>query len=122
MEYYRFITNGVGIYEAISNEVEMNDQRRLNKPDGSWLPKKGLNYPGVISFWNDFGLKKYFNSGLLNWHKSVIKGNIEVIVIDRPAEILYEDEYQIIFDRKFLKVKDQLNIDNFLEKMKMVVS
>jgi hypothetical protein len=116
------MTNGVGIYEAISNEVKMNDLRRLNKPDGAWLPKKGLDYPDAISFWKDFGLKKYFDSGLLNWHKSVIKGNIEVVVIDRPAEILYEDEYQIIFDRKFLKVKDHLNIDKFMEKMKMVVS
>ncbi len=121
MEYYRFITSSVGIYEAIQSGVAMNDSRRLNKPDGSWLPKKGLDYPGAISFWTDYGLKKYSGSGLLNWHKSVIKGNIEVVIIDRPAEILYEDEYQIIFDRKFLKVKDQLNLDRFLEKMKMVV-
>lgn len=121
MEYYRFITNGVGIYEAISNEVEMNDPRQLNKPDGSWLPKKGLDYPGAISFWSDYGFKKYFDSGLLTWHKSIVKGNVEVVIIDRPEEILYEDEYQIIFDRKFLKVKDQLNLDRFLEKMKTVV-
>lgn len=121
MEYYRFITNSVGIYEAISNEIEANDPSRLNKPDGAWLPKKGSDYPGAISFWKDFGLKKYFDSGLLNWHRSVIKGNIEVMVADRPTEVLYEDEYQIIFDKKFLKVKDKLNIDKFLEKMKMVV-
>jgi len=121
MEYYRFITNGVGIYEAIQSEVAMNDPRRLNKPDGSWLPKKGLDYPAAISFWTDYGLKKYSDSGLLNWHKSVIKGNIEVVIIDRPEEILYEDEYQIIFDRNLLRVKDQLNFDKFLEKMKMVV-
>ena len=122
MEYYRFITNGVGIYEAISNEIEMSDPRRLNKPDGSWLPKEGPKYPGAISFWKDFGLKKYFDSGLLNWHKSVIKGGVDVIIIDRPEKILYEDEYQIIFDRSFLRVKDQLNLDRFLEKMKTVVS
>jgi len=121
MEYYRFITNGVGIYEAIQNEVEINDSRRLNKPDGSWLPKKGLDYPGAISFWKDFGLKKYFDSGLLNWHKSVIKGNIEVVIIDRPDEVLYEDEYQIISDIKFLKVKDQMNLDKFLERIKVMV-
>ncbi len=120
MEYYRFITDGVGIYEAIQNEVAINDPRRLNKPDGSWLPKKGLDYPGAISFWTDYGLKKYSDSGLLNWHESVIKGNIKVAIVDRPAEILYEDEYQIIFDRKFLKLKEQLSVDKFLEKMKMM--
>ncbi len=119
MEYYRFITNGVGIYEAIQNEIAINDPRLLNKPDGSWLPKKGLDYPGAISFWTEEGLKKYTDSGLLNWHKSVVKGNIEVITIDSPIEILYEDEYQIIFDRKFFKIKNQFNLDNFPKKIKI---
>ncbi len=121
MEYYRFIVNGVGIYEMIHREVEMNDPRRLNKPDGSWLPKKGLKYPGAISFWTDYGLKKYFDSELLKWHISVVSGNLEVVVIERPKEILYEDEYQIIFDPKFLKVKNQLQLDKFLYEKKMVV-
>jgi len=121
MEYYRFITNGRGIYEAVDQDCSKDDPRRLNKPDGSWLPKKGLDYPGAISFWTDFGVKKYFDSGLLNWHKSAIKGNIEVMVMARPTEILYDDEYQIIFDTKFLNTKEQLTIDEFLKKMKMVV-
>ncbi len=122
MEYYRFITNGVGIYEAISKGVEINDFRRLNKPDGSWLPRKGLDFPGAISFWTNKGLKKYLDSGMLKWHKSVIKGNVEIVVIDRPTEILYEDEYQIILDKFFLKIKDQINLDRFLDKMNIIVS
>ncbi len=116
MEYYRFIVNGLGIYEAIQNEVPTNDSRRLNKPDGSWLPKKGLDYPGSVSFWKDFGLKKYIDSGLLSWHKSVLNRKIEVIVIDKPDEILYEDEYQIIFDKNFLKIKEKIGVDKFLER------
>ncbi len=120
MEYYRFIVNGRGIYEAVDQDCPKDNPRRLNKPDGSWLPKEGLRYPGAISFWTDYGLKKYFDSGLLNWHASVVAGNLEVIIIKRPQEILYEDEYQIIFGPKFLVVKDQSSLDNFLQKKKMV--
>jgi len=120
MEYYRFITDGMGIYEAVDQNCRKDDPRRLNKPDGSWLAKKGTDYSGAISFWTNFRVKKYFDSGLLDWHRSVIKGDVEVVVMDRPTEILYEDEYQIIFDVKFLKVKDQLTIDEFLKKKKMV--
>lgn len=116
MEYYRFVTNGMGIYEKVTKEVPADDSRRLNKPDGSWLPKEGEKYPGAVSFWKHEGLEKYIDSGLLNWHRSVVKENIEVVVIDRPAEILYEDEYQIIFDSKFQVNKDLLDVDEFLKK------
>ena len=85
------------------------------------VAQKGHSYQGAISFWSNFGIKKYFDSGLMNWHKSVIKGNVEVIVIERPEEVLYEDEYQIILKPELLKIKDQLNIDKFLERMKMAV-
>ncbi len=118
MKYYRFVTKDVGIYEAVERDCPRNDSRRVNKPDGSWLPKKGLDYPGAVSFWTDFGLKKYYDSGLLQWHKSVIKGNIEVVIINRPEEILYEDECQIIFDRNLVKVRTQLSLDDFIEKIR----
>ena len=121
MEYYRFIANDIGIYEAVNNDCPKNDSRRVNKPDGAWLPKEGPKYPGAISFWTDYGLKKYFDSGLLNWHASVVGGVVEIVVIDRPEEILYEDEYQIIFNPKFLKIKNRLLLDRFLQEKKMVV-
>lgn len=122
MEYYRFIVTGRGIYEAVDQDCPKGDLRRSNKPDGSWLPKEGPKYPGAISFWTGYGLKKYFDSGLLKWHASVIKGNVEVVVVEKPEKILYEDEYQIILMPEFLKVKNQLQLDKFLEKMKMAVS
>jgi hypothetical protein len=118
MSYFRFVVGGVGIYEAVERDCLRNDPRRLNKPDGSWLPKKGLYYPGAVSFWTNFGLKKYFDSGLLEWHISVVKGNAEVVIIDQPKEILYEDEYQIIFDKNLAKVKNQLSLSEFLEKIR----
>lgn len=93
---YRFIVGNIGIYEAVEKDCPKDDLRRLNKPDGSWLPKIGEKYPGAISFWTEKGLKKYRESGLMDWHKSVVIGKVDMIMIDRPSEILYEDEYQII--------------------------
>ena len=96
MSYYRFSVNGLGIYEAVNKDCPKDDPRRANKPDGSWLPKKGTEYPGSVSFWTEKGLEKYKESGLEAWHASVVKGNVEMTEIQRPAEVLYEDEYQII--------------------------
>ncbi|PJE64630.1 MAG: hypothetical protein COU90_02200 [Candidatus Ryanbacteria bacterium CG10_big_fil_rev_8_21_14_0_10_43_42] len=95
-KFYRIVVNGVGIYEAVDRDCPKNDSRRKDKPDGSWLPKKGLDYPEAISFWSEYGLRKYRESGLMNWYVSVVGGEVEVVTINRPTDILYEDEYQII--------------------------
>ncbi len=115
MNYYRFIKNGTGIYEAVAKESPKDDPRRINKPDGSWLPKKGLEYPGAISFWKDFGLDKYIESGLLDWHISILKDRVEVMIIEKPNKILYEDEYQIIVNAKFIVSPKIINLDEFLK-------
>lgn len=94
--FYRIIVDGVGIYEAVDRDCPKDDPRRENKPDGSWLPKKGLDHPGAISFWTAYGLKRYRESGLMDWHASVISGRVEIVSIDRPKEIISEDKYQII--------------------------
>lgn len=116
-EYYRFAVNGVGIYELIQREVGQNDSRRKNKPDGSWLIKKGIDHPGSISFWTKSGLKKYLETGLLEWHLSCISGNVSILVIDKPTKIEYEDENQIIIKPEFVNSKREIIIskDNFLE-------
>ncbi len=116
MKYYRFIVNGVGIYEAVDRDCPKDNPCRLDKPDGSLLPKKGPEYPGAMSFWTDYGLKKYFDSGLLHWHASVVGGNIEVIVVEKPDEVLYEDEYQIIFKPEFLNRVDDVIVFRALNR------
>jgi hypothetical protein len=115
MKYYRCTVHNTGIYEIIQNKIAKDDPRRLHKPDGSWLPKKGMDYPGAISAWTDFGFQKYIDSGLLDWHTSLIKEDMTVMIIEQPKEILYKDTYQIIFDTKFLKVTDKMTLENFLE-------
>ncbi|MSR71049.1 MAG: hypothetical protein EXS50_00035 [Candidatus Taylorbacteria bacterium] len=101
-KFYRFEVDGIGIYEAVDRDCKKDDSRRANKPDGSWLPKKGINYLGAVSFWSEVGLQRYRDSGLLDWHKSVLNGEVRMITIGRPVEILYEDEYQIIIKPELL--------------------
>lgn len=97
MKFYRGVVNGVGIYEAVDRDCPRDDDRRIGKPDGGWLAKVGMNYPGATSYWTELGWKKYQDSGLYDWHKSVVLGEVQVIEIDQePENILYQDEYQII--------------------------
>lgn len=105
-KFYRVVVGDVGIYEAVDRDCSQGDPRRASKPDGSWLPKMGKNYPGAISYWSEYGFQKYKESGLMGWHASVVHGTVEVIEISRPADVLYEDEFQIIVDLKVLKLAE----------------
>lgn len=101
---YRFVCNDIGIYEAVDKQCPRNDQRREGKPDGSWLPKVGTKFPGAISFWKEKGLKSYRESGLRDWHYSVVEGQSKLLIAERPQKILYEDEYQIICESDIVKI------------------
>jgi len=95
--FYRVTVEGKGIYEAVDRYCPENDPRRKNKPDGSWLPKVGMKYPGAISFWTEDGWKKYQESGLFDWHKSVCGIKAEVQRITKlPGEVVYQDTLQVI--------------------------
>lgn len=97
MPFYRVTVDGVGIYEAVDRDCSKGDPRRVNKPDGSWLPKKGLDYPGAISYWTEAGWKKYQESGLYDWHKSVVDGPVTVETLaEKPQTVFHEDDLQII--------------------------
>lgn len=114
--FYRIVVDGVGIYEAVDKYCPKDDPRRRNKPDGSWLPKKGLAYPGGVSFWSTRGLQKYRASGLLDWHTAMVHGKIEVLMTTRPVEVLYEDVYQIIVDPEMLNEITRVPLADFLRE------
>lgn len=114
-KFYRVVAGGVGIYEAVDRDCPKDDPRRDNKPDGSWLPKKGLDYPGAISFWSEYGLKKYRESGLMDWHVSVVRGKVEVATINRPTEMLHEDEHQIIVKPEVATEISRESLEEFLQ-------
>lgn len=94
--YFRFVVGDIGIYEAVDRDCPRSDLRRTMKPDGAWLPRVGEKYPGAVSFWTKFGLEKYLNSGLQEWHRSVAGEPVSVLVAESVGSNLYEDEYQVI--------------------------
>lgn len=94
--FYRFCSSGVGIYEAVERDCPRTDARRSGKPDGGWLPKIGQKFPGAISFWTALGKSKYEHSGLRDWHESVCKAPIDILISTQPDKVLYEDDYQVI--------------------------
>jgi len=114
-EYYRFVVNDKGIYEAVECDCPKTDLRRKNKPDGSWLTKIGIKYPGAISFWTKPGLKKYLQSGLMGWHKSVVKGEVKIIIIEEPKNILFRDQDQIIVNPKDIQIKKTISLKDFFK-------
>lgn len=93
---YRFESNDAGVYEAVEKDCPRSDLRRNLKPDGSWLPKVGTDFPGLTSYWTEYGLKKYLESGLQEWHRSVLTNPLIIITADKPKKADYEDEYQVI--------------------------
>jgi hypothetical protein len=102
MSFYRFESDNVGIYEAVNRDCPVDDPKRINKPDGSWLSRVGPQFPGCISFWNEAGLKKYISSGLFYWHSIAVRAPITIRKNETLTSVTYEDEYQAIADKETL--------------------
>lgn len=96
MNLYRFTLNSKGIYAELDAQVQKDSPLRNHKPDGSWLPKVGTDYPGAISFFTTRGLQKYNQTGLKNWHYSAAEGKAKMHIAEAPLKSLYQDEFQVI--------------------------
>jgi hypothetical protein len=112
---YRFVVGEVGIYAAVDRDCPRDDIRREAKPDGSWLPKRGADFPGAVSLWKEYGLKRYIGSGLAEWHASVVKSPVHVLVAESLENALYEDEYQVICNPDNVKEIERISLDHFLK-------
>ena len=109
--FFRFECEGAGIYEAVDKHCPRDDDRRGSKPDGSWVPKAGTDFPGAKSFWTQKGLKRYEESGLRDWHLSVVAGETRMNIVERPSEVLYEDEWQIVASPDQVDIRRSYLID-----------
>lgn len=96
MSFYRFVSDDLGIYEAVDRDCPRTDGRRQIMPDDSWLNKVGEQFPGAASFWTEAGLKKYLESGIQEWHRSVLKQSPVILIADKIEAPLYQDAYQVI--------------------------
>lgn len=111
MNLFRFTLNSKGIYEELDKQVPRDSDLRSSKPDGTWLPKVGEKYPGAISFFTKAGLKQYADSGLKDWHYSVVEGKASMLLAERPDSPLYEDEFQVISHPSDFKIKKEFSFE-----------
>src|ERR1700745_3569756 len=93
---YRLCCDDIGIYEVVNKFCPRTDERRKFQPDGEWLQNVGVKYPGAKSFWTELGLRKYIESGMRDWHYSVIEGQAKLVVIEASFNVLHRDAHQII--------------------------
>lgn len=110
----RFVAGEVGVYEALESDCPAGDPRRSFKPDGSWLAKVGSQYPGAISFWTSLGVRRYLESGLMQWHRRVVKAPLAVLEVRRPEVVLYEDELQVIVPSEIETQAIPSSLENYL--------
>jgi hypothetical protein len=121
MKYFHFVVGQSGIYEAVEKDCPRADDRRREKPDGSWLPRVGESFHGAISFWTDIGLRKYHSSALCKWHLSVVTGPVEILIADSPKFFLYQDSFQIICRPGDIEIVQRMDCLSFLKEMGLKV-
>ena len=114
--YYRVTSGHRGIYEAVESDCPRGDVRRKGKPDGAWLPKVGKDYPGAISLWTAAGMERYVESGLLEWHKTVVKKKPRVALVLLSGAVLYADPLQVICAVGAVVEKEEFVVDEFLAR------
>ena len=97
-EYYRFTYNGVGIYEALKQNVNSETWKKLIKSSNfTWLPKPE-NYPKTnISYFTREG-RDMFLKKVLPICEKYLGNDIEFSKVKNIKHIVYKDKYQIIVD------------------------
>lgn len=113
--FYRVVSGKTGIYEAVSRACPPHDPRRVEKPDGAWLPRIGVHFDGAISLWTEAGMNRYVNSGLLHWHASVVQNPPTVLQVVISGRVLYSDTYQVLCDPETVQIVSESKWDDFAE-------
>lgn len=113
---FRVIVGEHGLYEAATEACPESDDRYGSKPDESWLPQFGEQFATSITFWTEFGLWRYINSGLFDWHKSLVSESISILIAEtRPDSPEYENEFQVVADEFVFEVDEFLMAEEFAQ-------
>ena len=121
-KYYRVVVNGKGISQAVDELCPRGDPRRYTIPPHLWLAQVTQKYPNGTSYWTEEGIRKYKDSGLLDWHLSFIKdGQVVVLVAEKPKRIFYQDDYRVIADSSSVHLKTMILLEDFVKKIKLSV-
>lgn len=113
-KFYRVTHNGIGIYQALRQQVSKDRWKELLQSEAfTWLPKPKDYPPGHISYFTKKGIQK-FNELTLPIVTAVIGDNVKIEEVKGIKNIVYYDEYQVIADMSLL-VNESINwINEFI--------
>jgi len=117
-QFFRFVVGTIDIFQAVEQDCPRGDPRRFSKPDSSWIPQAIKKFPEKIVWWSEFGLRRYISTGLLAWQASVVDGPVEVMILEKPERVSYENEYVMICDSSIASTAQILSLDEFNQQQK----
>lgn len=78
--------------EAMKSIPE-TDERLKSKPEADWL--KELDHKGH-NYWTEHGLRKYFDSGLFDWHRGLLNSDMAIMIANEIKKRNAGDEYRTL--------------------------
>lgn len=107
--YWRVSYMGIGIYEALKNEIwkkckfPKKEWDRLKKSEAFvWLNTPNVYYENCYSYFTELGYELFRSNTYLIFIKYLDEKNINIdkfIFDDTKLDILYSDEHQIVIKK-----------------------
>ena len=104
--YYRVSYNGIGIYEALKNEIwkkcklPKEEWDKLKKSKAfKWLETPNIYYENCCSYFTELGYELFIKNTYPMFIKCLDEKNITItkfIFDNTKINIIYSDEYQIV--------------------------
>lgn len=89
------LRNGMPLdmFQAVNDvDPEKKDPRQGSKPDDAWMTT--ANQPNTDAYWTSSGLKKYFDSGLFDWHRAMLGDDVAIMIAKKIENAKHSDEYR----------------------------
>lgn len=95
MKYYRFTTNGEGVFTAGKRllPAELVAEANINR---SWLPKPQLPEGNYLFYLTEAGKEKYLDTLYKTHQKYLTNLNMESLELHPETPIIFEDQWQIV--------------------------
>lgn len=99
-EYYRVTSNGDGVYQDVKMKYGVtSDEWKEVKNSSTWLPLPPNYKSNHTSYFTKQGIDKFKKSTLPILSKYTNDISIKKVTINKDANIVYKDKYQIVIER-----------------------
>ena len=106
--FYRVTYEGIGIYEALKNNVSSETWQSLLTSDAfTWLPKPPEYLSEYSSFFTELGMEKFKELVLPICEKYLNRSRIAIQEVQDIQNIVYSDDYQVIVNSIGISKFDQ---------------